>query len=91
MPADRVVELAESETPWDETSWKEMAELGWTGLSIPEEQGGAGMGFLDEAVLFEELGYALYPGPYFSTVGVAFPRSRRTTRSCARSPGETRR
>ena len=46
---------------------------GGPGLSVPEEQGGSGMGFLDEAILFEELGYGLYPGPYFSTVGVALP------------------
>ena len=73
VPAERVVELAQSEAPFDETLWKEMAGLGWTGLSISEENGGSGMGFLDEAVLLEELGYALYPGPFFSTVGVALP------------------
>ena len=72
-PAERVVELAESDTPWDQGLWKEMAGLGWTGLSIPEEDGGSGMGFLDEAVLFEELGYALYPGPYFASVALALP------------------
>ena len=73
VPADRVVELAQSDTPFDATLWKEMAGLGWTGLSISEDHGGSGMGFLDEAVLLEELGYALYPGPFFSTVGVALP------------------
>jgi alkylation response protein AidB-like acyl-CoA dehydrogenase len=73
VPADRVVELAESDTPFDETLWKEMAGLGWTGLSVSEEHGGSGMGFLDEAILFEELGYALYPGPYLSSIGVALP------------------
>ena len=35
--------------------------------------GGAGLGFLEEAVLHEELGRALYPGPYFSTVALALP------------------
>src|SRR4029078_8128972 len=50
--------------------------LGWTGVSVPEEQGGAGLGFLEEAVLFEELGRALYPGPYFATVGLALPALR---------------
>jgi alkylation response protein AidB-like acyl-CoA dehydrogenase len=70
---DRVVELAESDSPFDAASFKEMAELGWMGLSVPEESGGAGFGFLEEAVLFEELGKALYPGPFFSTVGLALP------------------
>jgi alkylation response protein AidB-like acyl-CoA dehydrogenase len=56
-----------------EPSWNEVAELGWTGVSIPEEDGGAGLGFVEEAVLFEELGRALYRGPYFSTVALALP------------------
>jgi alkylation response protein AidB-like acyl-CoA dehydrogenase len=56
-----------------EPSWQELAELGWTGVSIPEDDGGAGLTFVEEAVLFEELGRALYHGPYFSTVGVMLP------------------
>ncbi len=72
-PVERLAELADSETGWDPASWRELAELGWLGVSIPEEQGGAGLGFLEEAVLFEELGRALYPGPYFATVALALP------------------
>jgi alkylation response protein AidB-like acyl-CoA dehydrogenase len=56
--------------------WREVAGLGWTSLSIPEEDGGAGMSFLEEAILFEETGRALYPGPYLSTVGLALPALR---------------
>ena len=56
-----------------EPSWKELAELGWTGVSVAEEDGGAGLTFVEEAVLFEELGRALYRGPYFSTVALALP------------------
>jgi alkylation response protein AidB-like acyl-CoA dehydrogenase len=73
IPNDRVAELAGSDAGWDPATWKQMAELGWIGLSAPEGAGGAGMSFLDEAVLIEELGYALYPGPYLSTVGFALP------------------
>ena len=58
---------------WNESDWSELAELGWLGVSVPEEHGGAGLGFLEEAVIFEELGRALYPGPYFATVGLALP------------------
>ena len=54
-------------------TWEQLAELGWTGASIPVELGGAGLGLLEEAVLFEELGRALYHGPYFSTVALALP------------------
>jgi alkylation response protein AidB-like acyl-CoA dehydrogenase len=50
-----------------EPSWAQLAELGWTGVSVPEEQGGAGLGFLEEAVLAEELGRALAPGPWLTT------------------------
>src|SRR5687768_2737196 len=70
---ERVAELADSDEGWDRTSWSEIAELGWLGLSVPEESGGAGFGFIEEAVVFEELGRALFPGPYFSTVGLALP------------------
>ena len=53
--------------------WAELAELGWLGVSIAEEEGGTGLGFLEEAILLEELGYALYPGPYLATIGLALP------------------
>ena len=50
-----------------------MAELGWPGLALPEEWGGQGLGIVDLAVLFEEMGYALAPSPLLSTtlVGLA--------------------
>jgi alkylation response protein AidB-like acyl-CoA dehydrogenase len=72
-PPERVAELAESEAGWDPGSWSQLAELGWLGVSVPEEHGGAGLGFLEEAILLEELGYALYPGPYLATVALALP------------------
>ena len=36
--------------------WPQMAELGWTGMAIPEQYGGTGNSMTDVAVLFEELG-----------------------------------
>ena len=54
-------------------SWQELAELGWTGVSVSEANGGAGLGFLEEAILFEELGRALTHAPYWSTVAVMLP------------------
>jgi alkylation response protein AidB-like acyl-CoA dehydrogenase len=50
-----------------EDHWGELAELGW--LDVAE----AGLGFVEEALLLEELGYACYPGPYIATVGFALP------------------
>ena len=56
-----------------EPSWQELAELGWTGVSVAEENGGAGLGFLEESILFEEMGRALTHAPYWSTVAVVLP------------------
>ena len=56
-----------------DATWRDLADLGWTGVSIPEEQGGAGLTFIEEAVLFEELGRALHHGPYFSTIALTLP------------------
>ena len=56
-----------------EPTWAQLAELGWTGVSVPEDLGGSGLGFLEQSVLHEELGRALTPGPFFSTVAVALP------------------
>src|SRR5467141_3095612 len=72
-PFARLAEIATSEDGWDRASWPELARLGWTGASIPEAQGGAGLSFVEEAIVFEELGRALYAGPYFSTVALALP------------------
>jgi alkylation response protein AidB-like acyl-CoA dehydrogenase len=73
LPAERVVDLADSGAGWDPDVWLKMAELGWIGLSADSAAGGAGMNFLEEAVLFEELGRALFPGPFFSTVALSLP------------------
>jgi alkylation response protein AidB-like acyl-CoA dehydrogenase len=64
--SERIREVAESESGFDESGWKEMAELGWAGLALPEEWGGQGLGIVELAVLFEEMGYALAPSPLLS-------------------------
>ena len=48
--------------------WKKLAEQGWLGLIYPEEFDGTGLGFVDLTVLMEEMGRAVMPGPFFSTV-----------------------
>ncbi len=65
--SERIRELADSERGFEDSDWAEMAALGWTGLALPEEWGGQGLGIVDLAVLFEELGYALAPLPLLST------------------------
>jgi alkylation response protein AidB-like acyl-CoA dehydrogenase len=70
-PAELVKQLAEDEKGYSPEMWKKMAELGWMGLTFPEEYDGMGMTFLDLVVLLEEAGRACLPGPYFSTVVLA--------------------
>src|SRR5215468_8336076 len=48
--------------------WRKLAEQGWLGLIVPEEFGGMGLGIVDLVVLMEEMGRAVVPGPFFSTV-----------------------
>jgi alkylation response protein AidB-like acyl-CoA dehydrogenase len=48
--------------------WRQMADLGWLGLPLPEAHGGSGGGYLDAIALIEELGRAVAPVPYLSTV-----------------------
>ncbi|MBW0091740.1 acyl-CoA dehydrogenase [Pseudonocardia sp. KRD-184] len=49
-------------------SWKELAGLGWLGLAVPEEHGGEGAGLPELAVVLEELGRVVAPGPFLPTV-----------------------
>lgn len=67
-PKQLVRELDESETGYSPELWRKMAELGWMGLVFPEKYGGSGRSFLDLAILLEEMGYNIVPGPFFSTV-----------------------
>ncbi len=64
--SERIRDLADGELGFEQSDWDEMAELGWTGLALPEQWGGQGLGIVDLAVLFEEMGYALAPSPLLS-------------------------
>src|SRR5271154_1144251 len=48
--------------------WTALAGLGWLGLHLPEEYGGSGFGLSELAVVLEEMGRAVAPGPFLSTV-----------------------
>ena len=60
--------LMETETADDAALWKDMADQGWTGIIIPEEFGGLGLGPLEMAVVSEEMGRACLPGPFLATL-----------------------
>ncbi len=63
--------VLESEARYSEVLWNEVARLGWLGTTIPEEYGGAGYGRLELAVIAAELGRALAPLPFSSSVYLA--------------------
>lgn len=63
-----VRELLESSEGHSPALWQGMAELGWLGLPFPEQYGGAGLGFIDLAVILEEIGRGLLPSPFCATV-----------------------
>ncbi|MFE2985773.1 acyl-CoA dehydrogenase family protein [Streptomyces sp. NPDC059262] len=58
--------------------WRTGAELGWTGLTLPEQYGGSGQGLVELAIVAEELGRSVAPGPFVSTalVGMALAEGR---------------
>ena len=51
--------------------WKDFAEMGFSGLLIPEEFGGSGLGFVEAGVVMEEIGRTLMPSPFLSTAVLA--------------------
>ncbi len=51
--------------------WRKIVDLGWTGLLVPESAGGLGLGLVDAVVVQEEMGRAIFPGPYFSSAILA--------------------
>ena len=67
-PKTLVRDMMDDEAGYSPELWRKMADLGWHGLAIPEEHGGVGSSFLDLAVLLEEMGRALVPGPFVPTV-----------------------
>src|SRR5699024_7122547 len=53
---------------YSETLYKEIADLGFVGLIIPEEYGGVGGSLMDLALVLEEAGYATLPSPFFANL-----------------------
>jgi alkylation response protein AidB-like acyl-CoA dehydrogenase len=63
--------VLDGKAPYDRELWKGLAEMGFLGVAIPEEFGGAGAGHLELCVIAEEMGRALAPVPFSSTVYLA--------------------
>jgi alkylation response protein AidB-like acyl-CoA dehydrogenase len=63
--------VLDGKEPYDRELWKGLAEMGFLGVAIPEQFGGAGAGHLELCVIAEEMGRALAPVPFSSTVYLA--------------------
>lgn len=70
-PPRAVRAVLDGKAPYDKDLWKGLAEMGFLGVAIPEEFGGAGAGHLELCVIAEEIGRALAPVPFSSTVYLA--------------------
>ncbi len=70
-PPAYVRDMELDERGYSPEMWNAMSEMGWLGLIIPQEYGGEGLGFVELAILLEEMGSTMVPGPYFSTVVMA--------------------
>src|SRR5580692_4976651 len=70
-PPKTVRRVLDGGQPYDRELWKGLADMGFLGVAIPESFGGAGAGHLELCVIAEEIGRALAPVPFSSTVYLA--------------------
>jgi alkylation response protein AidB-like acyl-CoA dehydrogenase len=70
-PPTLVREMIEKNEPYSEAVWSKLVEQGWTGLIFSEDDGGLGLGMVEMGVAFEEMGRALVPGAFLSSVALA--------------------
>ncbi len=66
-PMEEVRRLIEVEQGHEDAVWQEMAELGWLGITLPEEYGGSGLGLADVVPIAEAMGRHLFHTPFLST------------------------
>ena len=70
-PSEVVRDLEDSDTGYSPDLWREMAGLGWLGITFPDALGGHGGSFLDLLPIYEEMGRFLVPSPHLETVVIA--------------------
>ena len=73
VPSSKVREVMATQDAFDEPLWQKMAKQGWMSVTVPSEFGGMADSWLTVAVLFEEFGWGMVPGPFLATVGFAAP------------------
>ena len=70
-PTQAVRAILEGPEPFDRKLWQALAEMGYMGTAIPEQYGGLGVGYLELCIIAEELGRALAPVPFASSIYLA--------------------
>src|ERR1700730_9111153 len=65
---ERLKEIEGGEDNVDRELWAKLADAGLVGIAVPEAQGGGGYGFLEAAIVLEQIGRTVAPVPYLSTV-----------------------
>ncbi len=68
----QALEAASTESVFDRALWKQLAAAGLTGIAVPEQYGGAGLGFLELAIVFEAVGRSVAPVPAVATLATAY-------------------
>ncbi|MCP3986530.1 MAG: acyl-CoA/acyl-ACP dehydrogenase [bacterium] len=66
-PLEEVRRIMESPDGYSPTLWEEMASMGWLGLLVPEEHGGADLGWIDLSIVLDECGRSLFPSPLIAS------------------------
>ena len=67
VPAHQMTQWYKNKQTFRPQLLKKAAEIGWLGMMLPEEYGGAGVSTMDCAVVFEALGHGPVPGPLFTS------------------------
>src|SRR5436189_3791878 len=72
-PVAHLRHLRDSKDPtgFSKEFWQTFAEMGFTGLLVPENFGGSGLGYVEAGVVMEEIGRTLMPSPFLSTAVLA--------------------
>jgi len=68
VPSTVVRRLMETDEGFDPALWRAAADMGWQAMAIPEAYGGAGFSPLESGILMEEMGRALFPAPFVSSI-----------------------
>jgi alkylation response protein AidB-like acyl-CoA dehydrogenase len=71
LDAARVRRLRGTDPGFERSVWREMADMGWLGILVPEEHGGMGLNLRATLIIAEQLGRALYPEPYGASAVMA--------------------